>query len=89
MPVVGLEIKYFKTLFHGEEVVIDSWAMSRKGIRWPWISKVYRSNGDLIIEAKVDLVLVRLSDTKRNLLRETPEDLLAVFSSLHQGPIDD
>ena len=36
MPVVSLRMDYKTALFHGDEVLLKSWIMPKKGPRWPW-----------------------------------------------------
>ncbi|NDD44575.1 MAG: acyl-CoA thioesterase [Synechococcaceae bacterium WB9_4xC_028] len=86
MPVVRLEIDYRQALHHGEQVLLESWALPRKGVRWPWRSRWLRSDGEVAAEARVELVLVRFEGGRRTLLRQAPEPLGEALRRLQQGP---
>ena len=38
MPVVRLELTYRHALAHGDLVTLESRALPRRGVRWPWES---------------------------------------------------
>lgn len=83
MPVVSLEIKYLKTLLHGDEVILRSWSFPRKGVRWHWHTKFLKKGNELVAEAKVDLVLIKKVDGNHHLIRNIPPSLNKLLMKLH------
>ena len=73
-------------LHHGEEVILESWSLPKKGIRWIWQTKFVRPDEVCIAEAKVELVFVTKVGTKFKVLRKIPEDFSNTFMALHAGP---
>ncbi len=89
MPVVFLEIKYLSALNHGDEVILESWPMAQKGIRWPWYTKFWRHDGTLSAEAKVDLVLVsRKNGSVYRPLRKAPDHIELALNNVLRGPVE-
>ena len=43
MPVVELRIKYISALHHGDEVVVESLVLERKGLRLPWKTRFLKN----------------------------------------------
>ncbi len=88
MPVVGLKVNYFKALFHGAEVHLESWALANKGVRWPWFSRFIQEDNDVVAEAYVDLVLVKTigEGFKPKVVRKPPEQISKVLKRLQKGP---
>ncbi len=87
MPVVDLKIKYRKPIEVGDEILLESHCLQRRGVRWPWYSRFLQEEGDVYAEAFVDLVLVRLTSGKRMLVRNPPEDLQHALTKLQSGPL--
>ena len=85
MPVVSLKINYIKALLHGEEVLLESRSLPRKFARWPWKTQ-FLSNGLLVAEADVDLVLVRRVGTEHRLIRNVPNQISNSLLKLQLGP---
>ena len=85
MPVVSLDIKYICSLFHGDEVVIESEVLTRQRARWPWVSR-FLKDGNIIAEARVELVLLERVGEEYILIRNPPEKILSYLSKLHLGP---
>ncbi len=88
MPVVRLEMSYKQPLFHGEQVVLESYVLARDGARWPWQTRVLRADGDCVFEALVELVLVRLEAGRRQVLRRPPQSVLTALELLTYGPTE-
>ena len=88
LPVVSLAIDYRQALLHGDRVMVWSQVLPRQGLKLPWISRFIRSDGQLAAEARVELVLVDLSQGpgQRRLLRRLPDDLEQAMQRLITGP---
>jgi acyl-CoA thioester hydrolase len=88
LPVVSLAIDYRQALLHGDQVELRSWVLPRQGLKLPWISQFVRQNGELAAEARVELVLVELSEggAQRRLLRRLPSPLAMAVDRLVAGP---
>jgi len=88
MPVVAIQVNYFKALRHGEEVDLDSWVLPNKGVRWPWTTRFIKGGNELVAEASVDLVIVKssLDSQKYQVIRRPPEYLDKAFQELQKGP---
>lgn len=88
LPVVSLAIDYRQALLHGDWVRLESQVLPRQGVRLPWRSRFLSAGGVLAAEARVELVLVDLSEGpgQRRLLRRLPADLAAAVDALVRGP---
>ena len=86
MPVVSLEINYISPLVHGEKVLLESWALSRQGIRWPWKTKFLREDLVCVAKAKVFLALVRRENNQLQLVRNAPAHINRALLNLQLGP---
>ena len=88
LPVVSLSIDYRQALLHGDQVEVRSAVDPRKGVKLPWRSWFVRADGSLAAEARVELVLVDLSQgaANRRLLRHPPGDLSDAIDALIRGP---
>ena len=84
MPVVRLELEYRQALHHGEQVDLESWALQRRGVRWPWASRWCREDGQVAAMARVELVLVRLEGARRTVLRQAPPALQEALERLQR-----
>lgn len=85
MPVVRLELTYRHALAHGDLVVLESRALPRRGVRWPWETRFCLPDGTCAAEATVELVLLRVADGKRGVVREAPIALAQALRALVQG----
>ena len=85
MPVVSLEINYTRSLFHGELVLLESRSLPRKLARWPRRTKFFRE-GELVAEARVDLVLVEKVAKEHCLIRNVPKHISSPLLKLQLGP---
>ena len=88
LPVVSLAIDYRAALLHGDQVVLLSRVESRSGLRLPWLSQFIAPGGAVAAEARVELVLVELSQAgaQRRLMRQLPANLAAAIERLKAGP---
>ncbi len=86
MPVVELRIKYISALQHGDEVVLESLILERKGLRLPWKTRFLKNGHKLSAEAEVELVLVRKEQKGITLMRETPVHISEAIQKLQEGP---
>ncbi|WP_415398963.1 acyl-CoA thioesterase [Synechococcus sp. W4D4] len=91
LPVVSLQIDYRQALLHGESIRLESWVLPQQGVKLPWRSVFIKADGSLAAEARVELVLVDLSQGpgQRRLLRKAPDDLRQALERLRQGPGSD
>ncbi len=86
MPVVTLAIDYKKSLKHGEEVFVDSWSLPQKGVRYPWRTIFVRTDGDIVAESLVELVLVKKVPSGTKVLRCVPDEIAVALMKLQCGP---
>lgn len=87
MPVVRMQIQYRQALSHGDLVVLKSFALPRRGVRWPWVSRFCLQDGSCAAEAEVELVLVQFAEGKRAVARDIPAPLAEALSALLEGPV--
>ena len=81
------EVRHFKPGQHlPERVNLESWALERRGVRWPWASRWRREDGQVAAMARVELVLVRLDGAQRTVLRQAPPVLQEALDRLLRGP---
>ena len=86
LPVVSLDIKYSKALFHGEEVILESWSLPSTGIRWSLHTTFINTKGAKTASAKVDLVVVRATEQTQRIVRNPPHYFLEAMKILQSGP---
>ena len=86
MPVISLEINYKNALFHGDQVVLESWALPLKGTRFLWRTIFLKDGCDLAAEATVNLVLVRKLESGLRIIRRFPNSMVNAFQKLELGP---
>ena len=87
MPVVDLRIKYLRALKHGENVVLKSRLLPRKGVKSQWQTLFLKENGEWAAEALVVLVLVERVKSDVRVLRKTPDHIAKAFSDIEKGPL--
>ncbi len=85
LAVVELTIKYLSPLHHGNKVLLESWALPKKGLKLPWKTTFFKEGGIPAAEAMVYLVLVRRSESDISVVKKSPEYLLNAFSKLIKG----
>ncbi len=86
MPVVKLQIEYREAIFHGDEVLLESCLLPREGAKWPWHTRFKKEDGVFVAQASVDLVLVRFSGSKRQVIRKPPDYVFNALKNLQLGP---
>ena len=86
LPVVDLQIRYMKPIFHGDKVVLASWVLPGKGPRWRWKTKFLKDSGNLAALANIDLVLINSKNSVNSLLSKVPPKIVKAFSDLRRGP---
>ena len=86
MPVVDLSIKYINSISHGEEVLLNSWLLTSKGIRMPWKTVFVRNNGETLAEAIVFLVLLKVNERSTRVVRRMPDYISKALLKLQAGP---
>ena len=86
MPVIEINIRYIKSLFHGDQVILKSWPMSPKGIKLPWKTIFLRDEEEPSAEAIVNLVLLSRANSKVRLIRKNPEYISKALAALVEGP---
>ena len=89
MPVVSLDIKYKIALRHGEEVLIKTWFLPKKGAKLPCKVVFEKSKGAIAAISEVNLVLVRNNKGLHGLVRKFPENIEDFINSLIKGPCSD
>ncbi len=87
MPVVRLEIKYLKSIMHGQNIFLESYCLPRKGVKWPWQTS-FICSGMKVAEASVDLVLIKVDDSGSKILRKVPEKLNNALLKLQYGSFE-
>ncbi|ABX08283.1 acyl-CoA thioesterase [Prochlorococcus marinus] len=85
IPVFHLQIKYISPLYHGDEVLMESRVLTKKGIRWPWKTIFLKDQNQLSAEANIELVLVKRDQKGIRLLRNYPQKIEVAFSNLQKG----
>ncbi|MFZ0406982.1 MAG: acyl-CoA thioesterase [Cyanobium sp.] len=89
LPVVSLAIDYRQALLHGETAELRSLVLPRQGVKLPWTTRLFGPGGALMATARVELVLLDLSEgpARRRLVRRWPADLERALEALAQGPL--
>ena len=72
-PVVSLNIDYKKPLLHGDEVIVETIDISRKGARIIWKSNFLKAGKFISAESSVELVLVRKTGKGFLLIKNMPD----------------
>ena len=84
MPVVSIEIKYKRPIFHGEVVLIESEFLinesPRINIKSNFIGK------DKVIMTKSSVNLVLIDKENLSIVRKKPKFLLEALKNLKNGP---
>ena len=86
MPVVDMKIKFSRPLFHGDNVVLKSSFVSKKGPRLICETKFVKDFQKPSAEAIVHLVLVKRIGSIFRIVRNIPEELFKAFDLLQKGP---
>ena len=85
LPVVSLNINYIRAIFHGQSVLLESFSLPRKLARWPWTTN-FICDGVVVAKANVNLVLVKRSREKNQMIRNIPNKFAGYFLKLQSGP---
>ena len=88
MPVISLEIDFIRPLLHGDEVVIESWSLPRKGVRFPWLTSFLKNGESPYLEAKIALAFVKKRGQDFHVSRHIPDEVAKAFIALQRGPIN-
>ena len=86
LPVVELQIKYLEPLFHGENLLLESWVSKGKGPRLRWLTNFIKDSQKSAALSKIDLVLIKRDVSGQKLLRKGPEHITKAFIDLQKGP---
>tara|TARA_Y100001968_G_C19213870_1_gene646148 strand:- start:238 stop:666 length:429 start_codon:yes stop_codon:yes gene_type:complete len=86
LPVISIELRYKKSFFHGEKVILKSRFKFENKIRLNCETLFLKSNGDIGAKAIVGLVLVRKTNESTKLERELPVQIKNILSRLEEGP---
>ena len=85
MPVVHLQMNYLSAVMHGDQIVLESWPLPRKGLRWPWRTKFIRDGQVCVAVAEVHIVLIELLSSGRKLIRNPPDYIEEAIAKLQSG----
>ena len=86
LPVVELQIKYLEPLFHGENLLLESWVSRGIGPRLRWLPNFLKDSQKSAALSKIDLVLIKRDASGQKLLRTGPEKISKAFIDLQRGP---
>ena len=84
MPVVELKIKYLVPIFHGAEVILESFFSIGKGPRWRFDTHFIQDSSKLLAIANVDLVVINKNSF--SVIRKKPDYLSKALINLLKGP---
>ena len=86
IPVISLNIRYKKSFFHGEKVLLKSCFKLKNKIRIDCKTIFFKSNGAIGAEAIIELVFVRKINDSIKLVRELPTEIKNKLLLLENGP---
>ena len=86
IPVISIELRYKRSFFHGEKVLIESLFKLENKIRLTCKTSFLKSNGDIGATAVIGLVLVKKTNESTKLVRELPIQIKNTLSLLEKGP---
>ena len=86
IPVVSAQIKYKKSFFHGEKVLLISQYNLVNKIRLNCKTSFVKVNGEIGAEALVELVVVKRKNDSIKVVRELPVEIKKIFLLLEEGP---
>jgi len=86
IPVIEAKIKYKKSFFHGEEVLLISQYNLVYIIRLNCKTSFVKVNGEIGAEALVELVVVKRKNDLIKVVREFPVEIKRIFLLLEEGP---
>ena len=73
LPVVKLTINYQSSIFHGEEICLETSISRVKGLRIPFETKFIKEEKIIAAVSSVDIVLVKKNNGVITLVRDYPE----------------
>ena len=85
MPVVSMAVRYREGIRHGDLITLESRLLTSRGARFPWECRFLR-DGQVMADAKVELVLVRREAGRMAIVRRVPEPLEGAMARLRSGP---
>ena len=86
IPVTSIQMRYKKSFIHGDKVILSSQFKLEKKIRLICKTLIFKSNGDIGAEAKIELVVVRKINDSIKLVRELPVQIKNILLMLEEGP---
>ena len=86
IPVIKAQIKYKKSFFHGEKVLLISQYNLLNKIRLNCKTSFVKVNGEIGAEALVELVVVKRKNDSIKVVRELPVEIKKIFLLLEEGP---
>ena len=86
IPVVSIQLRYKKSFFHGEKVILMSQFKMENKIRLICETVFFKSNGEIGAEAVIGLVVVRKINDSIKLVREIPVKIKNILLMLEEGP---
>ena len=85
IPVVSAQIKYKKSFFHGEKVLLISQYNLVNKIRLNCKTSFVKVNGEIGAEALVELVVVKRKNDSIKVVRELPAEIEKILFLLEEG----
>ncbi len=85
IPVIDLNIKYKKPLFHGDHVELRSRVSFNNGLKISWKTEFLKDGIALTSKAKVELVVIKKNIKGVHLTRQLPIYLLEALELLNNG----
>ena len=86
IPVIEAQIKYKKSFFHGEKLLLISQYNLVNKIRLNCKTSFVKVNGEIGAEALVELVVVKRKNDSIKVVRELPVEIKKIFLLLEEGP---
>ena len=86
IPVVSIQMRYKKSIIHGEKILLKSQFKLENKIRLTCKTLFLKSNGDIGAEAIIGLVVVRKTNESIKLVRELPVQIKNILLMLEEGP---
>ena len=85
IPVINIQINYKLPFFHGELVHLESEFKLVNKIRLSCKTFFIKSNGEVVADALIQLVVVKKRNSHIKLVRDLPVKIQNVFSLLEEG----
>ena len=86
IPVITMKLRYKKSFFHGEKVLLTSQFKLENKIRLTCENLFLKPNGDVGAEAKIELVVVKKINDSIKIVRELPVEIKNILLMLEEGP---